>query len=404
MAADSPVIIRLGEHQTITTDQLSPTHARWLAEHHAQHVTVQPAWEPGHVTLAAGAHIGTIVVGDVRLQIEPKVPIDNLFFMLSYAYDLPVFRDQQAPLGQSEDLFDFVVRIFVRQVDAIVRQGIQRGYIDFDEDHRYLRGRLQLAEHLRREVVRPGLFHQRTNEFTADLLENRILRATLERLTQISYRNGNDLRRGIRRTLAAFSEVAYAPIRPADCDQVIYTRLNERYRSPVNLARLLLLHLSLESHAGETPFATYLLPMYDVFERFVARYLAEAFAGRPRFGVVSQERLWLDSAHSYPGIPDIVLRYDGRPFAVLDTKYKVYGDKPNQVDVYQMFTYARTLGVDRAVLIYPDDGHANPLVMKDGVTIAMQPLSLSGTLPEFRARCAAFAGRLLTEAAVNASL
>lgn len=391
--------IWIAENQVVETGRLTAEHARWLAERHKDHLSVKPTWVPGQSEITAGQHIGTIVVGDVRIHIAPKVPIDNLFFMLTYAYDLPEFRDQQAPLVESEALFEFIVRIFVKQVDQIVRQGIHRGYIDQDEDHRYLRGRLLLGEHLRRNAVQATRFHQRTNEFTADLLENRILKATLDLLTRVRYKNGTELRQLIRRTQSAFSEVAYASISHADCSQVIYTRLNGRYRSPINLARLLLQHLALESHAGQTPFSTFLLPMYSVFERFIARYLVEAMTGRPRFTVASQEKLWLDMAQSLEGRPDIVLRFDRQPFAVLDTKYKVYGEKPTTDDVFQVFTYAKILGVNRAVLVYPGEGDGQTYMMKDGVALDMRPLSLTGTLDQFEMRCRAFAERLVAELA-----
>ncbi len=212
---------------------------------------------------------------------------------------------------------------------------------------------LLLGTHIRRNIVHASRFHVRTNEFTADLLENRILKAALGLLSRIRLQTPN-LSLQVRRTWSAFSEVSSAAVNAADCDRVLYNRLNERYRSPINLARLLLQHLSLEHHTGQTPFATFILPMHDVFERFVARYLAEALASRPRYAVTSQENLWLDIDHSLKGIPDIVLRYDGQPVMVLDTKYKDFRGLPGNQDVYQMTTYGHTLKVDHGVLIYPN--------------------------------------------------
>ena len=67
------------------------------------------------------------------------------------------------------------------------------------------------------------------DEFTADLPENRILKFTLWRLARAG--PGDDaLRRRLRRTLSAFGEVSLAAVTPADCERVVYTRLNESYR------------------------------------------------------------------------------------------------------------------------------------------------------------------------------
>ena len=74
--------------------------------------------------------------------------------------------------------------IFVKRVDRLVRDGIARGYVESDDDPAYLRGRLRPMEHLRRSATRPGRFPQQVNEFTADLLTNRILKFTLWQLAR----------------------------------------------------------------------------------------------------------------------------------------------------------------------------------------------------------------------------
>ncbi len=177
---------------------------------------------------------------------------------------------------------------------------------------------------------------------------------------------------------------------------MVFTRLNERYRSPVNLARLFLHYLSLEGQTGATPFAAFLIPLAPLFERFVARLLREHLAGRPRLYLAAQAPIWLDTGQQLKAQPDLVLKVDGRPILVLDTKYKVYGDKPTPADIYQMVTYCHTLGVGRGLLIYPNDAPvAEEHQLRAGVRLELRALSLAGPLPAFRARCAAFVSTLV---------
>lgn len=390
-------VITLVENETIVTDRLNPQVARVLAQAAPKKLLIQPGWQPGRYSIRAEGIIGTLIAGDadgrVTIHIQPKVPIDNLFYMLTYAHDLGRFRRERSPLDPNETLLEIIMRIFVRQVETIVRQGIQRGYIDHEEQHPFLRGRLLLAEQLRHNVAHAGRFYQRTNEFTADLLENRVLHETLHLLTRVPTSvAGADLRPLIRRAAAAFAEVPAAEIRAADCDRVIFTRLNERYRSPISLARLLLQYFSLEYHAGHMPLTTFLLPMHTVFERFVAAYLSETLASQPRLRVRAQVTLHIDHDRRVRGTPDIIIYNQDSPVAVLDTKYKLYGAKPSHADIYQMFTYARTLGIRQATLIYPHDfAESATLILPDGVRLNMRPLSLAGSLDEFQYRLAAFA-------------
>ena len=225
MTTPEPRLITLRENETLTGVTLSPAMAAALrATYRDGQLRVAPSWSPGGYDLSAGPYVGSIAIdGDpaLRILIAPKVPIANLFYMLTYAHELPDFGDQLAPLTAGEALFDFIVRIFLGQVDDLVRRGIHRGYVDVEESGARLRGRLLLAQQVRRGPVAVG-FQQRVNEFTADVLENRILRAALALLARARFGDA-DLGPRARRTLAAFAEVAPAAITPAECDGVVYT-------------------------------------------------------------------------------------------------------------------------------------------------------------------------------------
>jgi len=416
----SPRVITLRENEKLTGVPLSPTQAAVLrAAARDDVLRVAPSWAGGY-DLTAGGVVGAIalpgwgdagrdeatggpIAGDrmklipvaspLHVLIEPKVPLDNLFYMLTYAHELGTFGQQTTPLVAGASIFDAVARVFIQQVDDIARRGIHRGYIEYEEDAAYLRGRLLVGRQARRGPAALG-FHQQTNEFTADVLENRILRAALDLLARSRFRDP-ELGPRARRALAAFAEASPGAT-AADCDRVVFTRLNERYRSPINLARLFLRYLSLEGQSGATPFAAFLIPLDRLFERFVARLLREHLAARPRNHVAAQAPIWLDADQQLKAQPDMVLKHDGRPWLVLDTKYKVYGDRPTNADIYQMVTYCHTLGVGRGMLIYPSDAPLNDdHQLRAGVRLELRALSLAGPLPAFRARCAAFVSALI---------
>ena len=96
------VELRLVENETLRTADLSASQAAQLRERYSDHVTVQPDWEPGSFVLTARQSVGVIALDGLRLRIAPKVPLTNLFYMLTYAYDLPLFRDEAAPLRSEE--------------------------------------------------------------------------------------------------------------------------------------------------------------------------------------------------------------------------------------------------------------------------------------------------------------
>lgn len=387
----SPGTLYLREHETCQTDALSPAQAQALLTRFGRYLEIRRAWYPENAwDLSAKQFVGTVVLDDLRIIIEPKVSLQNLFFMLTYAYDLPRFRDEIAAVELGDDLFEFVVVIFLRQVEQLIQKGIYRTYRDHEENDRYLRGRLLLADHLQQNTVRLDRFYQRRSEFTADVLENHILKHTLWLLSRLDYKRPG-LRLQLRRASSAFAETGSVEVLPADCDKVIYTRLNAAYYSPINLAKLLIQNLSVEGRAGAIPFAAYLFDMNRVFELFVARYLDVYFADAPTITVDIQQDIWLDEDQKEVGVPDVILRSRGRPFLVLDTKYKTFDRQPVPADRNQMLMYCTTMGLPRGVLIYADDHMVPYLGHFKGMTLIARNLALSGTLTEFDARCQQFA-------------
>lgn len=392
MNNDDEIVLRLGEYESLQTDQLTPEQAQLLAERFGRYLTVQPAWGGGW-SLQAQQYVGVMALDDVRILVRPKVPLDNLFYMLTYAYDLPQFRGEETDLDVAEDLFEFIVEIFVRQVEALVRRGIHRAYVDREENDRYLRGRLLVGEHVRRNLLLQDQVYQRRNEYTEDVLENQILRHTLWLLSRQGYRQGN-LRNRVRRALSAFSTIRPVTIQPGDCDGVHYNRLNERYRSRINLARLLLQHLSLEGRAGSHRFFAFLFDMNQVFELFVAHYLKRAFATHPTLAVEIQPTIWLDSDNKEKGRPDLILRHNRQRILVLDTKYKTFDGSPSEGDRNQMVTYCHTMAIERSLLIYADAASVRYHREFRGIHLQATSLPLDGTLAVLRQRGHRFTNQL----------
>lgn len=378
------ITLCLREYETLETDNLTRSQAQLLADKFGRYLTVQRSWSDGY-TLRAEHYVGVIALDGLRILIQPKVPLDNLFFMLTYAYDLPEFRREEADLTAAEDLFEFIVDIFVRQVDELIRRGIHRAYVDREENDRFLRGRLLVAEHLRHNRILQDQIYQQRNDYTEDVLENQILRHTLSLLSRQHYRE-ESLRPRLRRAHSAFATVQPVSVTPGDCDRVHYTRLNERYRSRVNLARLLLQHLSLEGQAGDQRFFAFLFDMNQIFELFVARYLKESFAADPTLDIEIQPEIWLDTSKKERGRPDLILLHRQQRVLVMDTKYKVFAGSPAREDINQMVTYCHTMMVPRSLLIYADPRPPDYRSEFRGIHLSALSLPLDGALPLLRQR------------------
>lgn len=372
--------IALHEYGRVEVAGLTAAQVAWLRAQQPA-LMVAPLFG-GDVQISAHDTVGTLIGSGLRVQIRPKVPLRNLFYLLSYAYDVPTLRRPLDPLIAADDIFLFVVTFFRRNVEHLVRQGIYRAYLSRDAQLPTLRGRLRLPQQVRRPPP-PLAFDQHVNDLTADIRENQILQHTLWLLSRVPALSAEHA--ALRRVLPAFAEVAPAAMTPADCDAVVYHRLNQRYQTAIGLARLLLAHLSVESGGGRQPFATWLLPMSQVFERFVGRYLHHHLPSG--WTVALKQSIAIDAAGRETGQLDILLKAAEWPLLVIDTKYKLWQGGPSPEDRNQMFTYCRSTGVPAALLLYPQ-----PLpppsylsTLPDGVTLRAHGFDLAADLPALRA-------------------
>jgi len=391
--------ITLREYQSCETDLLTAAQAMRLRKHFRPYLEIERAWSGNGWLLTAKHYVGVLVLDELQIVIQPKIHLTNLFYMLTYAYDLPAFRVEETLLDQSEDLFTFIVKIFAQQVQGLLRQGLYHHYQEQETVQPYLRGRLLLTPHLRQPRTHATHFAQRINEYTVDLRENQILKYTLWLLSQLGLWE-SPLAAHLHHLYRAFNPVTHTVCRAADCRQIHYTRLNQRYATPLNLAALLLRHLSLEGGQGRERFGSYLFNMNEVFERFVGRYLQAHFQPHPQLEVRLQDNLWLDTEQQERGIPDIVIQHQGVPICVLDTKYKAFNQKPDPRDRDQIWIYSQRLQVKAALLVYPDQPLTAYRTTFSGIPLTALALPLTGTLADFRRSCQHFAetviGSLLT--------
>lgn len=361
-----------------------------------KYLDISPAWHTSNAYwLTARQYVGDIVVADVHIRIQSnKASMVNLFWMLTYAYDLPEFRSEVTNYQTQNSLLEFLVAIFARQVERLVRQGIVRNYQNRQANQTRIRGRLLIAQQLRDNLIHPERFAVRWAEHTSDVLENQLLKYIVLRLASVRYSDQHQLNHKLRKLYAAFDQVTYRTISQQDFDGVSYNQLNQRYRGPLALARLLWQHLGLRNEAGQVLFSTYLFDLNDLFERFIAAYLNEMLP-QWNLNTKAQHRIMLDQHHLERAAVDVVLMRDRRPVLALDTKYKTYQDGPARHDLNQMFVYCHTLGLNRGILLYP----SHDKILKDRrvmakATLDILSIPLGGDLTQFRTNLQSLADEL----------
>ena len=101
----------------------------------------------GQWVVSALPWVGQIPVNDgLLLVLEPKVPLQNLFGMLEYAYCLRSFRftGGEVQVSSLAEFYERLAVILCRRVLDRERKGLYREYVSENDRLPYLRGRLDL--------------------------------------------------------------------------------------------------------------------------------------------------------------------------------------------------------------------------------------------------------------------
>lgn len=287
----------------------------------------------------------------LQLNIQPKLPIARLFQLWEAAYDLRLahLTDGLTTLDSVPAFFNLLAHILAQRVIRRGRQGLQQAYLSKTAQLPYVRGRL-----LPRQPAAAQPSAQlvcRYDAQTTDIMDNQILAFTLHQLArsgQCSALAQTAVRQAYHLLQPA---VTLRPFTAQECQNRNYGRLNQDYAVMHALCRFFLEHTGPLLDEGDYAIMPFLLNMAQLYERSVANWL-QAHLPAP-YQVKAQE--------STPIGPHDELRFqidltlygaDGRPLAVLDTKYKT-PDRPSQADISQVITYAKARGCQHALLIYP---------------------------------------------------
>ena len=390
--------LSLREYQTKSEVELSADEIAEI-QRHASSIGIAPSTtRPGTFDLTPGSHVGALRIGGLAIEIQPKIPLDRLLFMISYSVDPKNWRRLDFDFGERDSLLEAVIPGFVAQTRRALRRGLLQGYIAVEDALATVRGRIRFDDQLR---DRYGIFppvEVRYDEFTEDIVENRLLKAALARLGRMRIRSA-DVRRSLRAFDAALANVSLVEFQPSQLPEIGWTRLNEHYRPAVELAKLILRATSFEVGHGAVRSTSFLVDMNRVFEDFVVIALRESLGLSTTTFPQGNERhtLHLDHGGQIRLKPDISW-WQGRECRFVgDVKYKQVDHRGvKHADIYQLLAYTIAADLPGGLLIYAA-GEASEAVHEIrhlDKRLQVIPLGLTGSPDEILGQIDNVAGRI----------
>ena len=306
------------------------------------------------------------------------IPIANLYYLLAYAWD---HKQSEAELVSIDadscpDLNNLFAKILATATHHLVRRGLDRSYVPFEDETSRIRGRIDFSASEKIQSRTRGKLVCIYDELSPDVLHNRILKATL-RVLRNDQQVHPDSRKRLAQSLEAFHEVGELRVTPRHFHRVQLHRNNRAYRFILHLCELI--HASLlpdKSLDGSRRFKDFTRDekiMAKVFEDFVRnfadRHLPDAAVSAMHIGWRASDLGEGTPAMLPRMITDVTVAWPDRKL-ILDCKYyqealvsRYDALRFRSGNLYQLNAYLTNKAAEpgwenvEGMLLYPSNGY-----------------------------------------------
>ena len=328
----------------------------------------------GEFVIKADSKVGFISVQGVQVNVAPRFPIYNIFYFLGLLEEMKL-DTEKVQISESNDFLTVLFQSFIQSVTSSTRKGLISGYVNREDSLQVLRGRIDFSRQLKKNPGNYFPFEVTFDDFVEDIPENQILKRALHISLKYGLQN-RSLRNQAQNLLFNFKDVSDISEVPAWNE----SRLNSNYWNALRLAELIISGNGFHENTGDIQINGFSIDMYKVFEDFVAKQLAERINSSDDL-VATQKSLLLDVGGIYREKPDVIWYRQGKPFQVLDTKYKQPEGETQQRDslndLRQVISYASLLGLKEAHIVYGVACNARSIeTRQEGITVYTHGLDL----------------------------
>jgi 5-methylcytosine-specific restriction enzyme subunit McrC len=315
-------------------------------------------------------YVGFVQVNKTRLLVYPKIAIkstkesdyDKAFeILIKLLSNSEFFSIKKIPSPQTigkykGDLLELFIGIFIDELLGLFKRDINRNYNLNLENQSFIKGKIDFEETVKYNSYRRHLHYVRFDQFTENIIINRIFKTVILNLIKRSSVKENKMK--LKQSLLWLEDVEAVNLNNEIWKSVKFSHLNNQYKPVFNLAKLFYYNSSPNLNKGDEMVFSFLVPINQLFERYVyeaincnAGYYKVNYQGPVRY-LAKQ-----DGNNKLQLIPDITITENEDVKYIIDTKYKEIDILNNinvsQSDIYQMLAYSIRYECNKIALVYP---------------------------------------------------
>lgn len=274
--------------------------------------------------------------------------------MLRTLKDFPFKSSNLANLKtQNLPLLEIFISMFLCELETLVKKGVKSDYIELEDNLKFLKGKLNINEQIKRNSIHKERFYVEYSEFLNDIKINQVIKTTLKFLYKKSNVSKNQQK--IRELLFIFDDVSTCSDYKNFFANYAVNRQVKHYEQALLWCKIFLLGDSFTPHKGDDLALALLFDMNTLFESYVGNFIKKKLPGT---ALQHLEKHLVEKPKSFRLRPDIFL--EGKFIA--DTKWKIIRQdinesekkyKISQADLYQLYAYGKKYECDKLYLIYP---------------------------------------------------
>lgn len=302
-----------------------------------------------------------------------RIPIKNIYYMLSYAWDSLKLDEKADKEGSDFDnIYNLLTKIYIEGLKTIVKRGIYKDYVYKQEELGSLRGKINIKESINNLSFLNNKMVCDYDDFAADNILNRIVKATIELLMKT-----NELSKKYKNSLKAyrpyFQNIRDIKLSISHFSMLRYNKNNAHYKMLIDISRLIYEGLLITDEDGSFRFLDFIRDkqLADLYEKFVLNFYKKKLSDK--YKVHSPFIKWdaisdIDEDMKYLPImkTDIVIEDKVENIqTIIDTKfysstlstsqYQTEG-RIHSSNLYQIYSYINNSsfnGEIRGMLLYP---------------------------------------------------
>ena len=319
--------------------------------------------------------IGQIVLGDHIFNISPKIQDDHFIeiYKLDKNKDKNLWIEDNQGTAAKGEIFYLIINDFLNGVEKVVSKGIRKGYKQFEDELKYIKGRVNVMETTRNLLSGKLAIKTEFEEFSIDTALNRLIKSalfeikTLHSSESLHVTSSDYIETLVSKASKLYNHFEFIPDYLASDLRVNVDRNTKYYEQALVGAKNILQSYGAEVTVGDITASARMMNTFMVIENGLRYFLNQNL---PEQFMCNSRPTSKNSRHGkYSFNPDLVFGTISENIATGDIKYKYWTsqNKFSRGDLQQSITFTNAYKVQKGIIVGFSDSSFNPSKYHDKI-------------------------------------